>query len=178
MALSRITVWQCRACTVRHFQLPISTIRGDGIGRLIPTTSIDKYAATLAHRCGLSNSDIVLLFPNLSNRMTTPEQRSTLGDSNTTRVGLTRPCWKRHLRNLPVGQRFQSHNLNTNPPETNHAIGPRNQSSSAVPFVLLPCVPKIEAVDHPTQRTGNLRLGESFDRVDDALSGQLKAFLY
>jgi uncharacterized protein (DUF1501 family) len=38
-----------------------------GYGQIIPTTSVDQYAATLASWFGVANGDLGLLFPNLGN---------------------------------------------------------------------------------------------------------------
>jgi uncharacterized protein (DUF1501 family) len=38
-----------------------------GYGQIIPTTSVDQYAATLASWFGVPNGDLGLLFPNLGN---------------------------------------------------------------------------------------------------------------
>lgn len=48
-------------------ELVIGGAQDSGRGRLIPTTSIDQYAATLASWYGLSASDIADIFPNLGN---------------------------------------------------------------------------------------------------------------
>lgn len=39
----------------------------DGQGRLLPTTSVDQYAATLGRWFGLGDSDLLGVLPNLAN---------------------------------------------------------------------------------------------------------------
>jgi uncharacterized protein (DUF1501 family) len=43
-----------------------------GAGRLIPTTSVEQYAGTLARWFGLSDSQIREVFPNIANFGSTP----------------------------------------------------------------------------------------------------------
>jgi uncharacterized protein (DUF1501 family) len=57
-----------------HGSMPDLRVDGPddfGLGRIIPTTSADQYAATLARWFGLSNADLVDVFPNLINFRTT-----------------------------------------------------------------------------------------------------------
>ena len=41
-----------------------------GSGRLLPTTSVDQYAATMARWFGVSDSDMSLVLPNIGNFVT------------------------------------------------------------------------------------------------------------
>jgi uncharacterized protein (DUF1501 family) len=38
-----------------------------GSGRLLPTTSVDQYAATMARWFGVSDSNLSLVLPNIGN---------------------------------------------------------------------------------------------------------------
>jgi uncharacterized protein (DUF1501 family) len=56
----------------RHIfgEMPLLEIDGvddTGAGRIIPTTSVDQYAATLARWFGVAESDIGTVAPNLAN---------------------------------------------------------------------------------------------------------------
>lgn len=53
-----------------HGEMPPLVIDGPqdtGRGRIIPTTSVDQYGATLAKWFGVANNDLDSIFPNLSN---------------------------------------------------------------------------------------------------------------
>lgn len=49
-------------------RMPVQTLNGpddSGLGRWIPTTSVDEYSATLARWFGVGNSDLPIILPNL-----------------------------------------------------------------------------------------------------------------
>jgi uncharacterized protein (DUF1501 family) len=53
-----------------HGQLPAFSVNGPddvGQGRLLPTTSVDQLAATLATWMGVSNTNLPLVVPNIGN---------------------------------------------------------------------------------------------------------------
>jgi uncharacterized protein (DUF1501 family) len=53
-----------------HGQLPAFSVNGPddvGQGRLLPTTSVDQLAATLAAWMGVSNTNLPLVVPNIGN---------------------------------------------------------------------------------------------------------------
>ena len=46
---------------------PVDQRPDDGQGRLLPSTSVDQYAATMGKWLGISDTDLLTVLPNLAN---------------------------------------------------------------------------------------------------------------